>query len=186
MCLCVCPTRNFWNIWLSQNLVCKLDSTPTPNSSIFCNLGGIKTCETDLTLEPLILRVLKLCMIADLTTTFSSCSSNIFCAMSFIMKTIWKFSFFFGLVMVVINGSQMYGSHNTVHKCTYLLHVKYYLCVIDYKNGDNMELCGYIHQIPSMPSLWNCPLEHNIRIIQVNKMRLEANGTTTLSLQWWH
>lgn len=55
--------------------------------------------------------------------------------------------------MVVIYGSPMYGSHNTVHKWTYLLHAKYYLCVINYKNGDNMELCGYIHQISSMLSL---------------------------------
>jgi len=74
------------------------------------------------------------------------------------MKTIRKFSFSFGLVVVVIYGSQIYGSHNTVHKCTYLLDVKYYLCVISYKNGDNMELCGYIHQILSMPSFQNCPL----------------------------
>jgi len=86
--------------------------------------------------------------------------------------------------MVVINGSQTYGSHNTVHKCTFLLHVKYCLCVISYKNGDNKELCGYIHQISSTPSLLNCPLEHIIRKIQVNEMGLETNGTSTSSLYW--
>jgi hypothetical protein len=178
------PPRNFWTIWLSQNLVCKLETTPTPNSSIFCNLGDIKTCWTNATLQPLMLRFLKLCRIADLTKTFSSSSSNIFYTMSFIMKTIWKFSFSFGLVMVVIHGSQTYGSHNTVHKCTYLLHVKYCLFVINYKNGDNVELCGYIHQIPSMPSLLNCPLEHITRKILVNEMGLETNGTSTSSLYW--
>jgi len=79
-------------------------------------------------------------------------------------------------------GSQMYGSHNTVHKCAYLLHAKYYLCVINYKNGDNMELCGYIHQIPSMSGLLNCPLERIIRKIQVKEMGLETNGTSTSSI----
>ena len=175
---------NLWTIWLSQNLICKLETTPTPNSSIFCNLGDIKTCETYVTLQSLILRVLNLYMISDLTKTFSSCSSNIFCAMSFIIKTIWKFCSSFGLVMVIMYESQTYWSHNTVHKCTYLLHGKYYLCVINYKNGDNIKLCGYIHQIPSMPSLLNCLLEHIIRKIQVNEMGLETNGTSASSLYW--